>query len=161
MLQKNDCISLLVKLEDSGVPKKEIDKYITQVIVSNTVPVDVLKFIVANNGIKAVDFYEYLRKKHNKDKSPLYTNIISDNPRDDVITTLTCLLTQIVLYSNKLGEDKTTFLKDVRAEEITRVLNTYFSTGSIEDCETLLGLIKTDLLVLEFLNGRRELNNEA
>ena len=161
MLQKNDCISLLVKLEDSGVPKKEIDKYITQVIVNPTVPIEALKFIVANNGIKAVDFYEYLRKKHNKDNSPLYTNIISDNPRDDTITTLACLLTQIVLFSNKLSEDKEVFLHDVRAEEITKVLNTYFSTGAIEDCETLISLIKTDLLVLEYLNGRRELDTDA
>lgn len=161
MLQKNDCISLLVKLEDSGVPKKEIDKYITQVIVSNTMPLEALKFIVANNGIKAVDFYEFLRKKHNKDKSPLYTNILSESPKDDVITILTCLLTQIVLYSNKLSDGKEAFLHDVRAEEITRVLNTYFNTGAVDSCETLLGLIKTDLLVLEYLNGKRELNIEA
>ena len=161
MLQKNDCISLLVKLEDSGIPKKEIDKYITQVIVSNTMPIEALKFIVANNGIKAVDFYEYLRKKHNKDKSPLYTNILSDTPRDDVITTLTCLLTQIVLYSNKLDTDKEAFLHDVRAEEITRVLNIYFSTGAKDDCDSLLGLIKTDLLVLEYLNGKRDLDMNA
>lgn len=161
MLSKNDCISLLVKLEDRGVSKKDIDKYITKTIVDGNVPIEALKFIVANNGIKAVDFYEYLRKKHNKDKSPLYTNILSDNPKDDVITTLSCLLTQIVLYSNKLTEDKELFLHDVRAEEITRVLNIYFGTGSINECNTLLGLIKTDLQVLEYLNNKRSLDTEA
>ena len=54
-------------------------------------------------------------------------------------------------------ENKDSFFKQVRAEEITRVLDTYFETGICEDCKTLLTLIKSDLLVLEYIAGRREL----
>ena len=152
MLNKADCLSILVKLEDSGI---EINQIMKKLIVSKDVPLDVLKFIADNRGIEVMNFYEMLRKKHNKDKSPLYINILKcEESNQDVITTLTCLLTQIVLYSNKLS-NKVQFLMEARAEEITRVLNKYFSTGKIDECLALLQLIKTDLLVLEGLCGRR------
>lgn len=154
MITKADCMDILVKLEDKGV---KIDSYMKKLLISKEIPLDVLQFISKNQGLEAGNFYEMLRKKHNKDKSPLYTNILKDiTNQDDVITTLTCLLTQIVLYSNKL-DNKTSFLKEIRAEEVSRVLNKYFATGVADDCFTLLKLIKTDLLVLEYINGRREL----
>jgi hypothetical protein len=99
-----------------------------------------------------------LRKKHNQKKSPLYLNIVKEvSTLDDVITTLVCLLTQITLYSNKL-DNKDSFLKEVRAEEITRVLNEYFKEGTYDTCIALLKIIKSDLLVLEYIAGRRDLN---
>ena len=104
------------------------------------------------------NFYEMLRKKYNQKKSPLYLNIVKEvSQPDEVITTLSCLLTQITLYGNKL-EAKDSFIKEVRAEEITRVLNEYFKTGVYDTCVSLLKIIKSDLLVLEYINGRRELN---
>ena len=120
MITKNDCLSLLVKLEDQGV---NIDAQMRKLVVSKEVPLDVLKFISGYRGIEVGNFYEMLRKRHNQKKSPLYTNI----------------------------------LKEVRAEEVSRVLNTYFKTGDASSCITLLKLIKSDLLVLEYISGRREL----
>jgi len=155
MLNKSDVMSILVRLEDSGI---NIDSYMKKLIVAKDIPIDVLKFITQNQGLETANFYEMLRKKHNQKKSPLYTNILKEkNSVEDVTTTLSCLLVQIVLYSNKLERDKETFLKEIRAEEITRVLNQYFKTGEIENCINLLKLIKSDLLVLDYLNGRREL----
>lgn len=157
MLTKSDCLSILVKMGDSGV---DISPYMRKLAISTSIPTDVLEFIAKNKGIEAINFYEMLRKKHNKDKSPLYTNILKgDEAKQDKITTLVCLLTQIVLYSNKLESlaQKDQFLKEVRAEEITRVLNTYFKTGEIDAINTVLDLIKVDLLVLEGLVGRREI----
>lgn len=158
MLTKSDCLSILVKMNDSGINS---DKYIRELAVSQTIPTDVLEFIARNKGLEAVNFYEMLRKKHNQNKSPIYTNILKgDDAKQDKITTLVCLLTQIVLYSNKLEalSAKDQFLKEVRAEEITRVLNDYFSSGNVSGINTLLDLIKIDLLVLEGLTGKREIS---
>jgi hypothetical protein len=65
------------------------------------------------------------------------------------------------LYSRKLDEqDAQIFYEMTRAAEITKVLNVYFETGIYEECATLLKLIKADLIVLEYINGRRELEEE-
>ena len=155
MITKNDCLSILVKLEDSGV--QGIDPYMRKLLVSKEIPLDVLKFISDNRGIEVGNFYEMLRKSHNQKKSPLYTNILKEveNP-DELITTLSCLLTQIILYGNKLI-NRDQFFREVRAEEITRVLNNFFKTGTYEESQALLKLIKSDLLVLEYIAGRRDL----
>lgn len=154
MITKNDCLSILVKLEDQGL---NIDPYMKQLVISREVPMEVLRFISQNRGIEVGNFYEMLRKKHNKEKSPLYTNIVREieDPKE-VITTLTCLLTQIALYGSKL-EDKESFYKEVRAEEISRVLNGYFQNNRLENPIALLRLIKSDMVVLEYIAGQREL----
>lgn len=155
MITKNDCMSILIKLEDRGV---NIDNYMRKLVVSKEIPLEVLKFISQHRGIEVANFYEMLRKKHNQKKSPLYLNIVKEvSTLDDVVTTLVCLLTQITLYSNKL-DNKDSFLKEVRAEEITRVLNEYFKEGTYDTCIALLKIIKSDLLVLEYIAGRRDLN---
>ena len=155
MITKNDCMSILIKLEDRGI---NIDNYMRKLVVAKEIPLEVLKFISQHRGIEVANFYEMLRKKHNQKKSPLYLNIVKEvSDLDDVITTLVCLLTQITLYGNKL-EAKDSFLKEVRAEEITRVLNEYFKTGVYDSCLALLKIIKSDLLVLEYIGGRRDLD---
>ena len=154
MITKNDCLTILVSLEDRGI---SIDKPMKKLITSKEIPIDVLKFILDNRGIEVANFYEMLRKKHNQKKSPLYHNIVKEiNDTDEIITTLACLLVQITLYSNKLHANKEIFQREVRAEEITRVLNNYYSTGSFDQCLALIKLLKTDLVVLEHISGRRE-----
>lgn len=155
MITKNDCMSILVKMEDSGT---KVDKYLKQLIISKDVPVEVLKFIYRERGLEVSDFYEMLRVNHNKKKSPLYTNIVrcDENSDNENILTLSCMMTQILLFSKKLADSKN-FMKAVRAEEISRVLNHYFTDGDFETCKKLLTLIRTDLLVLEYIRGRREL----
>ena len=155
MITKNDCLSILVKLEDNGVA--DAKTYIKKLLVAKEPSVEVLKFISENRGLEVTNFYEMLRKQHNKKKSPLYTNILRDiaEPKE-VITTLSCLLTQILLYGNKLTS-ASSFYREVRAEEISRVLNNYFKTNEIDACIAMIRLIKTDLLVLEYISGRRDL----
>ncbi len=155
MITKNDCLTVLVSLEDRGL---NIDPLMKKLITAKEIPLDVLKFILENRGIEVASFYEMLRKKHNQKKSPLYHNIVKEiTDPDEIITTLTCLLVQITLYSKKLQTNKDIFLREVRAEEITRVLNEYFATGALEHCLTLIKLLKTDLLVLEHISGRRDI----
>lgn len=155
MITKNDCLTILVSLEDSGI---DINQPMKKLVTSREIPMDVLKFILEHRGIEVANFYEMLRKKHNQNKSPLYYNIVKEiTDPDDIIVTLACLLMQITLYSNKLTTNKEIFQREIRAEEITRVLNDYYSTGSLEQCIALLKLLKTDLLVLEHICGRREI----
>lgn len=155
MITKNDCMTILVKLEDKGI---DINQYMKKLIVSKEIPFEVLKFISDNRGIEASNFYEMLRKSHNQKKSPLYTNILKElESPDDIITTLSCLLVQIALYSKKLTDNKESFMKEIRAEEISRALNNYYKSQDISLATNLLKLIKSDLLVLEYISGRREL----
>ena len=154
MITKNDCLTILVSLEDKGV---NINKPMKKLVTSKEIPLEVLKFILDNKGIEVANFYEMLRKKHNQKKSPLYLNIVKEiTDTDEIITTLSCLLVQITLYSRKLTANKKIFERETRAEEITRVLNDYYNTGDLTQCLTLLRLLKTDLLVLEHISGRRE-----
>lgn len=157
MITKNDCLTLLVSMEDNGI---NIDTTMKKLLTSKEVPIEVLKFILDNRGIEVANFYEMLRKKHNQKKSPLYHNIVKDimDP-EEIITTLTCMLVQITLYSKKLQTNKEIFQREVRAEEITRVLNNYYATGTLDQCLALMKLLKADLLVLEYISGRREALN--
>lgn len=157
MITKNDCLTILVALEDKGI---NIDKPMRKLITAKEIPMEVLKFILDYRGIEVANFYEMLRRKHNEKKSPLYHNIVKDiEDTDEVITTLACLLVQITLYSKKLTSNKEIFQREVRAEEITRVLNNYYSTGEFNQCLALIKLLKADLLVLEHISGRREALN--
>jgi len=155
MITKSDCLSILTKLDESGV--SGVNSYMRKLLVSREIPLEVLRFISNNRGLEVSHFYEMLRKSHNQKKSPLYTNILKeiDDPQE-VITTLSCLLTQILLYGKKL-ENRDQFFREVRAEELTRVLNNYFKTGLYEECLNIIKVIKADVLVLEYIAGRRDL----
>ena len=155
MITKNDCLTILVSLEDRGV---DINSQMKKLLTAKEIPIDVLKFILDNRGIEVANFYEMLRKKHNQKKSPLYHNIVKDiTDPDEVVTTLACLLVQITLYGRKLTSNKEIFQREVRAEEVSRVLNNYYATGTLDNCLALIKLLKSDLLVLEHISGRRDL----
>ena len=155
MITKQDCLSILIKLEDTGNPLAKA--YTKKLMLSREPSTDVLKFIAEQRGFEVANFYEMLRKRHNKNKSPLYTNIVRDTTDiNSILTTLASLQTQILLYGSKL-ENALPFYKEVRAEEISRVLNQYFKTDDIDSCFKMLQLIRSDLLVMEYISGRRDL----
>lgn len=154
-------MSVLVKLEATGL---DINPYMKQLLASPEIPTSVLKVIAQHQGLEAINFYEMLRKNHNQKKSPLYKNIISASgaeefPIEQVITTLTSLALQITLYSNKLFDagSKQLFLTSVRINEILSTLQKYYTEADIVTPIKLLSAIRTDLLVLEYIAGRREL----
>ena len=155
MLNKSDCMSILIKLEDKGV---DINAQMKKLILAKDIPIDVLKFIAEKQGLEAVNFYEMLRKSYNNKKSKLYKNILDDIKLEDVCVILSSLLLQIALYSSKLTDTKNSFLQDIRANEISDALADFYKSDNVEKCLAVLNAIKTDLLVLEYLNGRRELN---
>lgn len=155
MLNKSDCMSILIKLEDKGV---DINAQMKKLILAKDIPIDVLKFIAEKQGLEAVNFYEMLRKSYNNKKSKLYKNILDDIKLEDVCVILSSLLLQIALYSSKLTDTKDSFLHEIRANEISEALADFYKSDNIEKCLAVLNAVKTDLLVLEYLNGRRELN---
>ena len=155
MLNKSDCMSILIKLEDKGV---DINAQMKKLILAKDIPIDVLKFIAEKQGLEAVNFYEMLRKSYNNKKSKLYKNILDDIKLEDVCVILSSLLLQIALYSSKLTDTKNSFLQEIPANEISDALADFYKSDNVEKCLAVLNAIKTDLLVLEYLNGRRELN---
>ncbi len=152
MITKNDCLSLLTAIDD-----KDTNKYIKILLTNKSIPLEVLQFIANKKGLALLNFYEYIRQNHNKKKSPLYINIVRENDDyKDIRTTLSSFLTQALLYSNKL-EDSTKFLKEVRVEEVSRALNTYFKSNDMGECLAIMQLIRADLLFMEYVADRRKL----
>ncbi len=146
MITKNDCLILL-----SDIEKKGIDTSATiNELLSNGMTLNVIKFINDNRQLDVSAFYEKIRKSYNQKKSNLYMNIVKEDfvEPTKTLTTLSALLTQILLFSKNV-QDRQMFLKHSRADEITKVLNGYFTTWDITNCIKLLRLIKVDLKALE------------
>jgi len=155
MITNNDCILLLSDLENNG--NIDAGNLIMKIAGKSNIDLDVLKFINDNKPLEVIEFYEHIRKNYNKKKSNLYINIVKEIEQPyEVLTTLSSLLTQILLYSKKLEDNQTLFLKHSRAEEISKVLAYYFKTYDITKAIQLLKLIKADLLALETVQGRRK-----
>lgn len=154
MITNNDCILLLTEIAPTN---PEAIKLINEVVKDTQPSVEALKFIQQHRSIEVVDFYEYLRKSYNQKHSTIYINIVKEiEEPQEVLTTLSALLTQILLFGRKI-ENKVLFYKHSRAEEIGKVLTHYFKTYDITKAIELLKLIKADLLALEYINNRRDI----
>lgn len=146
MITKNDCLILLADLESKGIDTKE---QINILLQSNQLPISVIKFINDNRQLDLLAFYEKLRKSYNQKKSTLYINIVKDiEEPSSVLTTLSSFLLQLLLFSKSV-QDKQMFFKHSRANEITKILNSYFNTFDLTNCIKLLRIIKADLKALE------------
>lgn len=146
MITKQDVLLLLIGLRDSGVDVKE---QMTQQVKASEPLIDVLKFINDNRQLDLTNFYIKVRKSYNNKKSKLYINIVKETEDvKEVLTTLSALLTQILLYEKNV-EDKAMFYQHARAEEITKVLQNYFKTYDLTPCIKLIKIIKADIKVCE------------
>lgn len=146
MITKNDCYLLLAEIKENGVDTNQVMK---RLVSMSSPDIEVIKFINDNRELDLTRFYEKLRYSYNHKKSNLYKNIVKeiDEPQD-VLTTLSAMLTQIILFSRNV-EDKEMFLKHSRAYEISLVLNNYFKDYNLTNCLKLLRIIKIDLKALE------------
>ena len=153
MITKNDCYLLLAEYEKSGIDTKEpLNQLMSD--NSNTPNLQVLKFINDHRQLDVMNFYNKIRKSYNQKKSNLYINIVKEiEDPNEVVITLSAMLTQILLFS-KSAENKQMFLKHARSQEISLVLLNYFKNYDITNCIKLLKLIKADLKVIEFINGK-------
>lgn len=154
MVSKQDVLLLLTELEESGIDCKE---YIDSLYLKDTNMINILKFINNQRTLDLINFYEKLRKSYNHKSSKLYKNIVLQDEEKEfeankVLTTLSALLNQIFQFK---VEDRPMFLKHARADEIIKVLDIYLKTYDVQPAYKLLKLIKADLYVSEYINGRR------
>lgn len=151
MIRKDDCVLLLTQIEEEK--HISVKHYITKLMTSDSIPEDILKFINDNRQLDLTAFYKKVRKSYNANKSNLYKNLVREtfkNP-EEVLKTLASLSLQILLFTDKV-EDKISFLKHSRFEEVTRVLNNYSKTYDLRPCLNLLYLIKSDIKILESIS---------
>ena len=150
MITKNDCLLLLSELQDKGLETKP---YVMKVLKDNNVNLEVLKFINDNRKLELTEFYNFLRNRYNEKKSKLYKEIVQINEKQpkDIVVTLSSLLTQILLYSNKV-ENKQLFLRHSRADEISKVLVKYFQDYDVQLCVSMMNLLKADLKACEYIS---------
>lgn len=154
MITKNDCLLLLSELQDKGLETKP---YVMKVLKDNNVNLEVLKFINDNRKLELTEFYNFLRNRYNEKKSKLYKEIVQIDEKQpkDIVVTLSSLLTQILLYSNKV-ENKQLFLRHSRADEISKVLVKYFQDYDVQLCVSMMNLLKADLKACEYIQKARE-----
>lgn len=146
MITKQDVLLLLTELQESGVDCKE---QISKQILKKVPDIDVLKFINDNRQLELTNFYKKIRKSYNDKKSKLYINIVKETEEvRDVLTTLSALLTQIILYAKNV-DNMVMFYQHSRAEEIAKVLTNYFKTFDLTNCIKLIQVIKADIKVCE------------
>lgn len=146
MISKNDCYLLLAEIKENGV---DTSLAIEDLATGSSPSIAVIKFINDNRQLDLSKFYEKLRKSYNKKKSKLYINIVKEiESPSEVLSTLSALLTQIMLYA-KTVDDQKMFLEHSRAREILQVLNIYLSTFDLTKCLELMRIIKADIKALE------------
>ena len=153
MLTKKDCLILLAEIESNEPDKQKINNLTLKAIKNPNVDLEVLKYSNSKRQLDASKFYEKLRYSYNHKKSKLYKNIVKDTEDvDEIITTLTSLLTQIFLYSKNCS-NKNLFLKHSRVNEIAKVVTLFTENYDITSGMKLLRLIKADLKCFESLKN--------
>ena len=133
-------------LQNKGIDTTEPLK---ELLNSNTLPLSVIKFINENRQLDLAAFYEKIRKNYNKKKSSLYINIVKEiEEPNEVLVTLSAMLTQILLFSKNV-ENKQMFLKHARANDISKILTLYFTNYDLTNCLKLMRIIKADIKALQ------------
>lgn len=150
MISKSDVVLLLTELQENG---EDVSRDILNLYHTDNIPLEILKKINDSKPLSVAKFYEKIRQSYNKKHSKMYINIMrsDENAIQDaktILTTLSGLLNQILQFE---CEDKPMFLKHVRADEITKVLEIYFKTFNIDPAFQLLKLIKADIKVLQMI----------
>lgn len=155
MITRNDCVLLLTEIQSQT--GENTTKYVKELFKGNEVDIDILRYINSKRQLDLTKFYQKLRKSYNNKRSSLYINIVKETEDPtEVLTTLASLNLQILLFAKGV-DDKPMFFSHARSNEITLVLNNYFKTYDIQPCLKLLRLIKADLKVCEFIEGRNEI----
>lgn len=155
MLQKNDIAFILTDMEEKGV--EGAHEQLLKLFSTPSIPMEVLRFINDRRQLDVTAFYDRIRRNHNEKRSSLYKNIVKDTEDPtEAISTLSAFALNLFLYSKHVEEkDKPMFFKQVRAEEVTSVLNKYYRDYDIVACLKMLRLIKADILAFEEISGRR------
>lgn len=153
MITKNDCLILLNELNLKGI---DTSQQLLDIIKQKQPDIEIIKFINDNRQLDLTNFYHKIRKSYNEKRSKLYINIVKEiEDPSEVLTTLSAMLTQILLYS-KTVENRAMFLRHARAEEISAVLNNYFKNYDITYAQKLLKIIKADVKCIEYISRKSD-----
>ena len=149
MITKQECLSLLFDLKDSGIDCTDKIKHL---LVLSEPDIETIKFINDNRELNVRKFYEKLRHSYNHKKSKLYINIVSEQEKEakEILCTLGSLQLQILLFNKQIND--VNFLRNTRFNEISKVLLNYYNTKDIIPCIKLLELVKADLKTLEYIS---------
>lgn len=146
MITKNDLILLLTDMQSMG---KDVSALMRRAVVSQDIPLDVIKAINDSRQLDVAAFYDGLRKRHNQKKSNLYANIVrEDSDPKEAVVTLAAFNLQALLYAKKLDDPKA-FMRHSRLDEVAKCLSGYYNNYDLIPCVTLLKLIKADLKAFE------------
>lgn len=150
MLKKNDILILLTELQNEG---ENVTPLMSELYRKPDIPAHIIKFLNDKRQLDLAAFYEKLRKSYNAKRSDLYINIVREEIElEDILTTLASYNLQALIFAKKL-KDKDLFYRASRVEEVTRVLNNYYKNYDIDQCRTVLSLIKADLKLFEMLKN--------
>ncbi len=152
MITKTECLGLLFELKDNGV---NCNSQINHLMSLQFPDIETIKFINDHKELNVRKFYEKLRHAYNKKTSKLYINIVKTPSKDtnpkEILCTLASLQLQILLFNKTI--DDVNFLRNVRFDEISKVLLNYYETRDIIPCQKLLNFVKSDLKVLEEISN--------
>lgn len=149
-ITKSDCLLLMTELKNKGVPNA--DSYIKELLKYKEPTLNVIKFINDAKELDCRTFYEKIRRSYNEHHSKLYINIVTnDLEPKDILTCLASLNLQILIHL-KTVENTQMFLRQMRFEEIQKVMLNYSIKGDIIPCQKLLSLFRADIKVLESLS---------
>lgn len=147
MINKSDLLLLLTEIQNNGIDcQEEIKK-----LIKNGISIDIISFINSKRPMDASLFYEKIRKSYNDGHSKLYINLVNEELEvSEILTTLASLQLQILLFVKQL-ENKPMFLRQMRFDEISKVLYNYSQTNDLIPCQKLLTLFKADLKAFEYI----------
>lgn len=149
MINRIDCYKVLFDMKKNG---QDVDKQLTALSTSTTVPTSVIEFINNNRPLVIREFYEELRKQSNSKNNKLYKNLVKETHENilEASKTLSSLLTRIIIKAESLDKENIlTFYKQARVSKITTALNEYFSKNNVESIIDELTYIRNDIKILE------------
>ena len=156
-ITKSDCLILLTELENNNI--SNADTYIKELMKYKEPTLNIIKFINDNKELECRNFYEKIRKSYNEHHSKLYKNIVTnDLEPKEILTCLASLNLQILIHLKNVKNSQM-FLRQLRFEEIQKVMLNYAIKGDIIPCQKLLELFRADIKVLESLSTDKEVNN--
>lgn len=149
MLSKNTCYKILLEMRDDG---QNVTRYINLVSSNTIVPKEVIQFINNQRPLKVTEYYDELRKLHNKKHVKLYKELLEES-RDDIqrmTKVLSSYITRALIYTENMdGQDKFNFLENARIPDCSVALSKYFIDKDDSLIKETFDLIRTDIKILE------------
>lgn len=137
-ITKSTAYSKLKEIKESGI---DTNKYLRDLVNSDSVPYNVLIFINKYSPIEQL--YTYNKIHENRRKNPLYKNIVNENAEvEDMALALSSILTQTLIHAKDLSEIyRTEYYSIMNTDLILEALSSYtINNDSKKLTEIFLGI---------------------